>query len=137
MYAPFKVEEGKIREFAHALGMENSVFFRREAALAKGYPEIIAPPTFVTVIEMWNEHSYFEFLTFLNLSLENVLHGEQSYQYLNHIYAEDVIDSEAVIKKVITKTDKTFYYIQTKYVNQFDKTVVIGNTTLIDRKGKI
>ncbi|MEA3486688.1 MAG: MaoC family dehydratase N-terminal domain-containing protein, partial [Thermodesulfobacteriota bacterium] len=50
-YSPiiWEVERGKIREFAKAIGDPNPVYLDKEAAIAEGYKDTPAPPTFLTV----------------------------------------------------------------------------------------
>lgn len=45
--APYEVGREKIREFAEAIGDAAPAYTDAEAARALGYPDVIAPPTFV------------------------------------------------------------------------------------------
>lgn len=47
---PYEVGREKIREFAAAVGDTNPVYSDPEAAKSHGYPDVIAPPTFVFAI---------------------------------------------------------------------------------------
>lgn len=47
---PYEVGREKIREFAAAVGDTNPVYSDPEAAKSYGYPDVIAPPTFVFAI---------------------------------------------------------------------------------------
>ncbi len=85
------VERGKIRELALALGEDNPLFLDREAALAEGFPDVIAPPTF-TVTDLW-ALSLQERLKRLGLELDfaRMLHGEQEYVYTRLPIAGEVL----------------------------------------------
>ena len=48
----FPVERDRVLQFADAIGEDNPVFRDREAARAGGYEEQLAPPTFVTVMQI-------------------------------------------------------------------------------------
>lgn len=133
-YAPFRVEAGKIREFALALGLRNPVYFDRQAALDAGYPDIPAPPTYTTVIDFWNERDFYQLFRVWGLDPNDILHGEQSFEYVNDIISGDVISAKAVLTDRFDKKDKRFYQIETTYRNQDHKVVRIGRATLIERR---
>lgn len=133
-YAPFRVEAGKIREFALALGLQNAVYFDREAAIAAGYEGIPAPPTYTTVIDFWNDQDFYQLFAGWGLNPNDILHGEQSFEYQKDIIAGDVITATAVLTDRFDKKDKRFYLIETTYLNQRDEVVRIGRATLIERQ---
>lgn len=132
-YAPFRVEAGKIREFALALGLQNAVYFDREAAIAAGYEGIPAPPTYTTVIDFWNDRDFYQLFTGWGLNPNDILHGEQSFEYQKDIIAGDIITATAVLTDRFDKKDKRFYLIETTYRNQHSEVVRIGRATLIER----
>lgn len=135
-YAPFKIEAGKIREFAMALGLVDPVYFDESAALKKGHKGIPAPPTFATVIDFWNERTFYQlFSKLLNIDPNNVLHGEQEYEYKSGIIAGDTITGHVKLADKFSKSGKTFYLLETVYKNQRGETVLIGKATLIEMKG--
>ena len=45
----YQVGREKIREYAHALGITNPVHHDREAAVAAGFRDVVAPPMFCVV----------------------------------------------------------------------------------------
>jgi len=131
-YKEFLIEAGKIKEFARAIGLRNPIYFKKEAALQQGYKNIPVPPTFATVIDFWNDQDFYQLFGFLNLQPENVLHGEQSYEYMGNIYAGDWISAEVTIKEISHKKGKTFYFLETIYKNQLSETVMLNQATLIE-----
>lgn len=132
-YAPFLIEAGKIKEFAKALQLENRVYVDAEVAKAAGYRGIPAPPTFMTVIDYWNERNFYQlFSEFLKLDPNNVLHGEQTYDYHEVIVAGDVITAQVSVKEQFHKKGKNFFLLETVYRNQWDAIVATGRTTLIE-----
>ncbi len=50
-YPPFEYEVGKekIREYAHAVGEDNPIYFDRAAATEAGFRDIAAPPMFAVI----------------------------------------------------------------------------------------
>lgn len=135
-YAPFRVEAGKIREFALAIGLRDSIYYEQQAAMAAGYRDIPAPPTYTTVIDFWNDRDFYQLFAGWGLDPNDILHGEQSFEYQNDIIAGDVIKATAVMTNRFDKKDKRFYLIETTYRNQYDEVVCIGRATLIERWGK-
>lgn len=131
-YIEIVIEAGKIKEFARAIGLENPIYFKKEAALQQGFENIPVPPTFATVIDFWNDQDFYQLFGFLNLQPENVLHGEQSYEYVGNIYAGDRISAEVTVKEISHKKGKVFYYLETIYKNQRSETVMLNQATLIE-----
>jgi hypothetical protein len=66
-YKPFEIERGKIKTFAKVLGLKNSIYFSQEEAQRQGYRDVVAPPTFPTVIEYTNDHNLYQFFDRLQL----------------------------------------------------------------------
>ena len=130
-YKPFEIERGKIKTFAKVLGLKNSIYFSQEEAQRQGYRDVVAPPTFPTVIEYTNDHDLYQFFDSLQLHPEKVLHGEQSYEYYEEICAGDTISATLTVERIEEKRNMTFYYLKTMYCNQFNELTVICMTTLI------
>ena len=87
----FKVESGKIREFALAIGDLKDEYLNGEKIL----------PTFPTVIDFWGGGKSTSEL--LGLNKKKVLHGEQEYEYLKEIKPGDVITVKGVLENAFTK----------------------------------
>ncbi|MFS0777139.1 MaoC family dehydratase N-terminal domain-containing protein [Neobacillus sp. 3P2-tot-E-2] len=130
-YKPFEIERGKIKTFAKVLGLKNSNYYSQEEAQRQGYRDVVAPPTFPTVIEYTNDHDLYQFFDRLQLHPEKVLHGEQSYEYYEEICAGDTISATLTVERIEEKRNMTFYYLKTMYCNQFNELTVICMTTLI------
>ncbi|MFC0272507.1 MaoC family dehydratase N-terminal domain-containing protein [Metabacillus herbersteinensis] len=130
-YSPFQVEAGKIKEFALALGIRNPIYFDKESAVQKGYRDIPAPPTFATVIDYWNDLDFYQMLKQLELKPEDVLHGEQTYEYIKDIFAGEIIFAQVSLKKQYHKKGKNFFFLETIYKNQNGEIVLISRATLI------
>jgi acyl dehydratase len=75
----------QIRQFADAIGDENPIFRDEDAAQAAGFPNVLAPPTFVTRFRV----------PFAEAGLDpermQVLHGEQEYIYERPLQAGDTV----------------------------------------------
>ena len=120
-FEPFRIEAGKVKEFAKALGIDK-VFTDNTAV----------PPTFFTVIDYWNDHDFYQMLEEFKIPTNNVLHGEQSYEYMVDVFIGDTISAKATLLKTLHKNNKIFYFLETIYTNQVNIPVAIGTATLIE-----
>ena len=93
--APETYEVGRehVRQFAEAIGDLNPAYLDPEAARALGHPDVVAPPTFLTVLN-------FRFVSSgpiadpaLGLDYSRVVHGEQSFELHRPVVAGDVLRS--------------------------------------------
>jgi acyl dehydratase len=98
----YEVSRELIRRFADAIGDESPVYRDVEAAKALGHPDVIAPPTFLTVLG-------FRFAgtgpiedPALGLDYSLVVHGEQRFVHHRPVHAGDVL---TVVSSVIDIRD--------------------------------
>src|SRR5438067_10538092 len=73
----YEVSRELIRRFALAIGDANPAYADIEAAKSLGYPDVIAPPTFLTVLGFRSSSPVEDPALGLNYSL--VVHGEQRF----------------------------------------------------------
>lgn len=138
-FPPFtwEVERGKMRELAQAIGDRNPVYTDRKTARESGYEDTPAPPTFVTVPMMWTG-ILFDAMKILGMKLSRVLHGEETYEYLQEIYPGDVLTGAMKVLSVEEKAGKTgamdLVRLETLYKNQRNETVLKANTLIVERK---
>ena len=88
------VERGRIRQFAIAIGEENPIYRDRDAAVAAGHPDVLAPPTFLFGLELENSNVFAD-LAAHGVDLGNVLHGEQRFRYFADVHAGDTVTFES------------------------------------------
>jgi len=117
----FKVEIGKVRELAIAIGDNNLNYFSGEKM----------PPTICTVIDLWGGQTSYGQL--LGLNLEKVLHGGQKYEYFKSIKVNDEITVTTEIADIQTKKGMNFYTVKREYKNQEGEIAIIGYATIIER----
>lgn len=90
------IERGKIQFFSQTLGEVSSVHLDVGAARAAGYPDILAPATFFMVVEALandqlrrtGHETTFEFF---GCDFRYLLHGSESYEYVNPIFAGEEV----------------------------------------------
>ena len=89
----YEVGREHVRRFAEAIGDTSPASLDPEAARALGHPDVVAPPTFLTVLN-------FRFVAdgpvadpALGLDYSLVVHGEQSFELHRPVHAGDVLTS--------------------------------------------
>lgn len=87
----YEVSREKIRDFATAIGDSNPAYTDVEAARALGHPDVIAPPTFLTTMQMRFPTASPVSDPELGLNYALVVHGEQSYTHHRPVHAGDVL----------------------------------------------
>ena len=87
----YEVGREHLRRFAEAIGDTNPAYTDPEAARALGHPDVIAPPTYLTVLN-------FRFALEgpvadpeLGLDYSRVVHGEQRFEHHRPVRAGDVL----------------------------------------------
>jgi acyl dehydratase len=87
----YEVSRELIRRFAAAIGDSNPAYTDIEAAKALGYPDVIAPPTFLTVLTFRYAMSGPVVDPELGLNYALVVHGEQKFVHHRPVRAGDVL----------------------------------------------
>jgi len=134
----WEVEKGKIRELVRAIGDPNPVYVDKNAAIAEGYRDVPASPTFLTVPAMWcNMLATVLFDAGVNVAM--VLHGEEEYEYLAEIYPGDVLTGIPKLVSVEEKQSKSgrmmdMLTIEVDYTNQRGEKAARARTLIVERK---
>jgi acyl dehydratase len=85
---PYAVGSAKIREFAEAVGSTDPVHVDRAAAQARGYRDVIAPPTFAVLISQMVEAQFIADPE-AGIDFSRVVHGEQKFVHHRPLTAGD------------------------------------------------
>tara|TARA_B100001142_G_scaffold137944_1_gene139462 strand:- start:1307 stop:1756 length:450 start_codon:yes stop_codon:yes gene_type:complete len=130
----YNVSKRRLIEFAKATEEVNPIYYDERIAKENGYPTIIAPPTFLTVIAMQQENPY-EYLDKINVRLSSVLHAGQQYSYHHPVYAGDEIRMKNKIEDIYFKKNNSIAFIDfySKYINQNNIKVAESISTLAIR----
>jgi acyl dehydratase len=96
---PYEVSRVKIAEFADAIGDPSPVYRDKDAAVAAGYPDVIAPPTFPIVVTMASSGAAAADPA-LGLNYAMVVHGEQRFEYTRPLRAGDVVTAQSTIESI-------------------------------------
>jgi acyl dehydratase len=130
--APYEVGREKIREFADAIGDDNPVYRDLAAALALGYPDVIAPPTFVIVVSMRSSAQVVRDPG-LGLDYSKVVHGEQKFSYRRPIHAGDVLQVVSSVESIRAIAGNDMLTIKGEVSTVDGELVVTAVSTLVAR----
>lgn len=105
------VERGRLRSFAAAIGETDPVYFDLEAATAAGHRDLPVPPTFLFSLELEAEDP-FGYLDLIGADLRGVLHGEQSFDYREVLYAGDTVTVRPRIAEAYAKNERMDFVVK-------------------------
>jgi acyl dehydratase len=129
---PYEVSRVKIAEFANAIGDPNPVYRDRDAAVAAGYPDVIAPPTFPIVVTMAASGQALADPG-LGINYALVVHGEQRFSYARPLRAGDVVTAQSTIETIKTLGRNTVMTTRTEVRTVAGEPVCTAFSTLVER----
>ncbi len=122
----------KIREFANVIGAANPVHHDREAAVAAGFRDVVAPPMFCVV---YSAPAIAPGIVDpeVGINFATMVHGGQEFIWGEPVCSGDEITTTASLTDVFQKDDKGFYVFESESVNQDGQGTVRGIWTNIVR----
>jgi len=135
----FRVERGKIREFADAIGDTNPIYRDPEFAAKSPAAGIVAPPTMLRSF-LYETRDSVEALNVKDWSY--IVHGEQEFEYLAPVLAGDVLTAQDSIVSIVEKESRRagklqIAVIETIFHNQRGEKVQIARRTLVETSKRI
>lgn len=136
----FRVESGKVEEFARAVKDDNPIYRDLGTAMEQGYASIPAPLTFTrtSYFPRYRPPSIDENLGFdLGFQSERVLHGEQSYEFERPVLVGDVLSGRTTLIDIYQRKGRrsgtmTFAEYETEYQDENGDLVLTSNQTRIE-----
>ena len=135
-YPPFEYEVGKekIREYAHAVGEDNPIYFDRAKAREAGFRDVPAPPMFAVVYSAGSVGpAVLDPEVGVNFAM--MVHGSQEFVWGEPVCAGDVITTETVVKDISERGGMGFYVFESRSDNERGERVWTGKWTCIVRGG--
>ena len=86
--SPYLVGREKVREFARAVFADDPRYFDPQAAQARGFADVVAPPTFAIVLSLGAGNVVVEDPD-VGIDYSRVVHGEQRFTHHRPIRAGD------------------------------------------------
>jgi acyl dehydratase len=131
----YEVGREKIREFAEAIGDTSPAYFDREAAIALGHSDVVAPPTFVNIVTL--EAAYqVVYDPALGLDWNRVVHGDQRFVYERPLHAGDVITVTVTVESIRSLAGNDMITLRGDVDTAQGERVVTSYTLLVARGGE-
>lgn len=128
----FVIDRDHVVRFADAIGEEAPIFRDAQAAKELGYDGQLAPPTFVTAMQiMTSGQVVLDQELGLNYSL--VVHGEQEYEWRRPVKVGDKLRATPRIADIYARGPNEFLVIEADIKDGSGETVVIARSTLLSR----
>jgi acyl dehydratase len=96
----FLVGREKVREYAKAVQSDDPLHFSEEAAKAAGYPNVVAPLTFIAVAGRQVQLEIFKQFD-VGINLSRVIHRDQKILFHRPIFAGDKLYFETWLDSVL------------------------------------
>jgi acyl dehydratase len=109
----YVVERDAVNRFVDAIGEQDPIYRDPEAARAAGYAEQVAPPTFITVIQIQTSGQVVLDQE-LGLDYSRVVHGEQAYSYERPLVVGDHLKATPRLADIQTKKSNEFLTIESE-----------------------
>ena len=129
---PYLVGREKIREFARAIGATDAEYHDPEAARALGYADVVAPPTFPTVVTMSTSHQIVMDPA-LGLDYSRVVHGDQRFKYTRPVVAGDELVCVNSVEEITQRSGHDFLTTRTEVTTVAGEHVLTAWSKLVQR----
>lgn len=130
--APYLVGREKIREFARALGEIDAVYFDVDAARARGFSDVVAPPTYAIRLSMAAAENVVMDPD-LGLDYTRVVHGDQRFEYARPIVAGDELVATVTIDGIRSAAGNDILTTRAEIRTVSGELVVTSHSTLVAR----
>jgi acyl dehydratase len=128
----FRVDRDHVVRFAAAIGEEAPLFRDPVAARAAGYGEQIAPPTFVTAMQIMTSGQVV-LDPELGLDYSRVVHGEQEYEWARPLRVGENLTATPRIADIYARGSNEFLVIESEIRDEEGETVTVARSTLLSR----
>jgi acyl dehydratase len=129
---PYEVSRVKIADFADAIGESSELCRDRDAAQRAGYPDVIAPPTFVIALSMASADEATRDPG-LGLDFSMVVHGEQTFRHSRPLHAGDVVRATTTVESVKTLGALSMLVTSTDITTVDGEHVCTARSMLVER----
>ena len=129
---PYLVGREKVREFARAVFATSPLSYDVEAALAAGYPDLVAPPTFPVVVQ---EATLAQLLAEPDAGIDftRVVHGDQRFSYTRPVVAGDELTATLRVASIKQLGGHSMVTAESTIVDASGAHVVTAISTLVVR----
>jgi len=132
---PYLVGREKIREFASAVFSTSATSQDVDAAIAAGYADLVAPPTFAVVIQERSLHTVLADPE-ADIDFSRVVHGDQRFVHQRPIVAGDELTSVLEVASVKSLGAHSMITFNTEIFDSANELVCTAISTLVVRGGE-
>ncbi len=132
---PYSVGREKIREFAEAVGADDGVHTDQVQARARGYRDVIAPPTFAVLIAQQCDRQLIVDPA-AGIDFSRVVHGEQRFVHHRPITAGDEIVGVLTVDSVREAGGHAMVTTRSELSTTEGEPVCTATSTLVIRGGE-
>jgi acyl dehydratase len=129
----YEVGREKIRQFAEAIGDPNPAYRDREAARAFGHADVIAPPTFLTVLSFRFAGASPVADPDLGLDYSLVVHGEQRFVHHRPVRAGDRLSATTTVESIRDAGRNELLTLRTDIGTESGEAVATTYSTIVSR----
>ena len=129
---PYEAGREKIREFAEAINSPDPIHRDPSAAQARGYPDVIAPPTFAVIIAQRCEAQVMADPE-AGIDFSRVVHGEQRFVHHRPIMADDVLVATLHVDDVSTLGKHAMVTTRVEIADEKGEPVTTARSTIVVR----
>ncbi|GAB3479539.1 FAS1-like dehydratase domain-containing protein [Amycolatopsis cihanbeyliensis] len=128
----YEVGREKIIEFADAIGDESPLCRDPDAARAAGYPDVIASPTFLTIINLAAINSIVADPD-LGLDYDRMVHGDQRFEHSRPVHAGDRLALTTTIEEIMARAGNDFINLRADIADEHGEPVCTTRAQLVVR----
>jgi acyl dehydratase len=126
----FLVGREKIREYASAVQSDDPLHFSEEAAKAAGYPDVVAPLTFIAVAGRQVQLEIFKQFD-VGINLSRVIHRDQKILFHRPIFAGDKLYFDSWLDSVLESHGTVISEVRSEVTDADGKPVMTTIVTMI------
>ena len=131
----YRVSAAKIREFAEAVGSSDPVHVDAEAARARGYADVVAPPTFAVLIAQKCDSQLIRDPE-AGIDFSRVVHGEQRFRHHRPLMAGDAIVGTLHVDAVREAAGNAMVTTRAELATESGEPVCTATSTIVIRGGE-
>ncbi|HJP66816.1 MAG TPA: MaoC family dehydratase N-terminal domain-containing protein [Actinomycetota bacterium] len=128
----FSIDRDHVIRFCDAIGEDDPVYRDPAAAKEAGYDEQIAPPTFITAMQIQTSGQVVMDQD-LGLNYSMVVHGEQEYEYTRPLQVGETLTATPRIADIYARGPNEFLITEAEIKDASGETVCIARSTILSR----
>jgi acyl dehydratase len=129
----YEVGRAKIREFAESIGDDHPMYRDVAAARAAGHPDVVAPPTFATIL--FGRYALEDIVNDEKLGVDygRLVHGDMKFTYARPVHAGDRLTVTTHIAEIDNRMGNDFLTLRAEIETEDGESVVTALSQLVIR----